>query len=173
MALQVVAEFQESTFEFAVIGVAGDPHFYGELADTDEVFGGAEGKVGGILLWSELVGSQKAIQVDIAVIVTAGNVHGAVFVVSVLIGVKHFPAVHADESFQLAVQGGTVIYSGNRIQTDTGAQFIVFLFFFRENVVVAVNALYAEFSNKECFSCFLFQFGNTDAEVGKIIGILS
>ena len=42
-AFQVVAERSEDAFDFSVIGVAGDAHLDGELADADEVFGRAVG----------------------------------------------------------------------------------------------------------------------------------
>ena len=36
-SLYVVAESDEGAFKFTVIGIAGNPHFDGELSDTDEV----------------------------------------------------------------------------------------------------------------------------------------
>ena len=68
-AFQVVAEGGKNAFDFAVIGVAGDAHLDGELTDTDEVLGRAEGELRGILFRSEVVGGPQAIQVEITIAV--------------------------------------------------------------------------------------------------------
>ena len=115
VALQVVAEFQESTFEFAVIGVAGDPHFYRKLADTDEVFGRAERKVRGVLFLTELECGPKTVQMKLTIAVFGADAFVSVFIVCVFIDIVRVSAVHAHVGLKLPVQGASVIDLGHGI----------------------------------------------------------
>ena len=80
-ALYIIAELKESPFELTVIRIARYPHFDRELADTDQIFCRTERKFFRILLFAELVSSEKPVQMHTAVFMTAPYGCGTVFIV--------------------------------------------------------------------------------------------
>ena len=173
-ALAVVAEGDEGAFELAVVGVAGNAHFNGELADADEVLGGAEGELGGILFRSEVVGSPQAVHVEVTVAVSVSCFVGVrAFTAGpvLAVGVEGGGAVHAHGGFQLAVHGASVVYIGHGVDTDTEAQFIVAGFIVFVYIVIAGNVLHPDFRNVGQIACLLFQFRHTDAKALEFAGI--
>ena len=80
-AFHVISELDKSTLEFTVIRIARYPHLDRELADTDQIFRRSHRKFFRILLFAELVSSEKPVQMHTAVFMTAPYGCGTVFIV--------------------------------------------------------------------------------------------
>ena len=114
-AFQVVAERSEDAFDFAVIGVAGDAHLDGELADADEVLGRAVGEICRILLRSEVVGGPQAIQVEITIAVARAELGLALVLRIDAVHVVAFFAIHVQNGLDLTVEVNAVIHRSDGI----------------------------------------------------------
>ena len=114
-AFQVVAERSEDAFDFAVIGVAGDAHLDGELADADEVLGRAVGEVCRILFRSEVVGGPQAVQVEITIAVARAELGLALVLRIDTVHVVAFFAIHVQDGLDLSIEVDTVVHGGDGI----------------------------------------------------------